>query len=129
MLHTPILNPSLNEMLGRIRHTNTLVICDKGFPYWPAVQTIDISLANDQPSVLDVLVVLTPHFTVGSAKMATQFKAHNDQATCDAYQTTLGKTRITYLDHDALKQLVPQAIGLIRTGGIAPYSNIILESA
>lgn len=129
MLHTPILNPTLNEMLGRIRHTNTLVICDRGFPYWPMIQTIDISLVNDQPSVLDVLKALTPHFTIGSAKMASQFNTHNDAATCDAYQATLGKTLITYLNHDAFKQLVPNAIGLIRTGGIAPYSNIILESA
>lgn len=129
MLHTPILNPALNEMLGRVRHTNTLVICDKGFPSWPGLQTIDLSLVDDCPTVLDVLHALVPHFTVGRVWMAEQFKAHNDAALLKAFETGLRNAPITFLDHDAFKKNVPATIGLIRTGGTAPYTNIILESA
>ena len=32
---TGILNPAINSLLCRIRHTNTLVISDRGFPFWP----------------------------------------------------------------------------------------------
>ncbi len=33
MLERGILNPAINSLLSRIRHTNTLVIADRGFPY------------------------------------------------------------------------------------------------
>ena len=39
MLKHGILNPALLELLGRFRHTNTLVIADRGFPFWPGVET------------------------------------------------------------------------------------------
>ena len=129
MYHTSILNPDLNELLGRIRHTNTVVIADKGFPYWPLIETIDISLVDDQPSVLDVLRALLPHFTVGAAWMAEEFKAHNQPEVKTAFHQALGDTPLQYLPHYDFKKLVPDAIGLIRTGGTASYSNIILESA
>ena len=32
MLKTGILNPQLNSLLSRVRHTNLLVIADRGFP-------------------------------------------------------------------------------------------------
>ncbi len=37
MYHAPLLNPGLNKFPGRIRHTNPLVIADKGFPFWPII--------------------------------------------------------------------------------------------
>ena len=37
-----ILNPALNSLLARVRHTNTLVIVDRGFPLWPGIETVDI---------------------------------------------------------------------------------------
>jgi D-ribose pyranase len=129
MYHTRILNPSLNELLGRIRHTNLLVISDKGFPFWPQVPTIDISLVDDQPSVPDVLEALLPNFTAGSAWMATEFKEHNHSAALERVTAALGETPLKFLSHDDFKKLVPGAVGLIRTGGTASYSNIILESA
>jgi len=129
MYHTPLLNPGLNELLGRIRHTNTLVIADKGFPFWPTIETIDISLVDDQPSVLDVLQALMPNFTAGAAWMAAEFREHNDPTALQRVEDVLGDTPLTFLPHTEFKCLVPNSIGLIRTGGTAPYSNIILESA
>lgn len=129
MYHTPLLNPGLNELLGRIRHTNNLVIADKGFPFWPTIETIDISLVDDQPSVLDVLQALLPHFTVGAAWMAEEFKKHNDLTALQKLEAVLGDAPLTFRPHEDFKRMVPKAIGLIRTGGTAAYSNIILESA
>ena len=55
MLKTGILNPQINSLLSRVRHTNTLVIADRGFPFWPQIETVDISLVDDVPTVLQVL--------------------------------------------------------------------------
>src|ERR1700733_7586624 len=72
MIKTGILNPAINSLLSRIRHTNTLVIADRGFPNWPQVETIDIALIDDIPRVLDVLGAILPNFTIGSAVMAEE---------------------------------------------------------
>jgi D-ribose pyranase len=37
--------------------------------------------------------------------------------------------KVTYMSHIELKQRVPSAIGLIRTGDTTPYANMILISA
>ena len=67
MLKTGILNPQINSLLSRVRHTNTLVIADRGFPFWPMIETVDISLVDGIPSVLDVLRAIRANFVVGKA--------------------------------------------------------------
>jgi D-ribose pyranase len=49
MLQTAILNPALLDLLARIRHTNVLVIADWAFPYWPEIETVDLSLTRGIP--------------------------------------------------------------------------------
>ena len=65
MLKSGILNPEINSLLSRVRHTNTLVIADRGFPFWPMIETVDISLIDDVPAVLTVLRALRPNFQIG----------------------------------------------------------------
>jgi D-ribose pyranase len=77
MLKTGILNPAINSLLSRIRHTNTLVIADRGFPFWPEIETIDISLVGDIPRVLDVVRAIRSNFVAGRAFMAEEFLAAN----------------------------------------------------
>ena len=67
MLKFGILNPHLLSLLARVRHTNTLVLADRGFPFWPQLETVDLSLVDDLPTVLDVLNALRPNFLVGKA--------------------------------------------------------------
>ena len=127
MLRTGILNPQINSLLARVRHTNTLVIADRGFPFWPVVETIDLALVDDKPTVLDVLEAIAPNFVIGHAWMAAEFRQHNDSALLDRFQSLLPP--LTFEPHAELKLRVPRAIGLIRTAGTAQYSNLILESA
>ena len=54
MIKTGILNPQINSLLSRVRHTNTLVIADRGFPFWPMIETVDISVVDDLPTVLQL---------------------------------------------------------------------------
>jgi hypothetical protein len=60
-----ILNPQIRSLLARVRHTNTLVIADRGFPYWPMIETVDISLVDDIPTVLQVFEAVKSNFIVG----------------------------------------------------------------
>jgi D-ribose pyranase len=129
MLKTGILNPSLNSLLARVRHTNTLVIADRGFPFWPTIETVDISLVDDVPTVLQVLAAIRPNFQIGHAWMAREFLKHNSRPVRDAFAGALRGIKSHHEPHVAFKRRVPGAIGLIRTGDTIPYANLILESA
>jgi D-ribose pyranase len=128
VLKTGILNPAINDLLCRIRHTNTLVIADRGFPFWPHIETVDIALVDDIPQVLDVLRALTRNFVIAQAFMAEEFLSVNKPKTKDAFTAALNGTPILYEPHVVFKRRVPQAIGLIRTGDTTQYANLVLES-
>ncbi|MDB6015634.1 MAG: transport protein RbsD/FucU [Pedosphaera sp.] len=129
MLKQGILNPALASLLCRFRHTNWLVIADRGFPYWPQLETVDISLVDDVPTVRQVLAALKGRYTVGEAFMAKEFKGQNDAKTLAEYQALLPDAKITFEPHVDFKKRVPLAMGLIRTGDTTQYGNIVLQSA
>ena len=128
MLKTRILNPLLLSLLARVRHTNSLVIADRGFPFWPAIETVDLSVVDDLPTVLQVLAAIRPDFKAVQAHMAREFLKHNDARTRAAFAKALKGIPVSYEPHDRFKQRVPSAIGLIRTGDTIQYANLILVS-
>src|SRR5229473_561522 len=81
MLNTKILNPLVLSLLARVRHTNALVIADRGFPFWPEIETVDLSLTDDMPTVLQVLAAIRPDFHIAQAYMAREFRRKNSAAT------------------------------------------------
>ncbi len=129
MIRSGILNPAINSLLSRVRHTNTLVIADRGFPFWPHIETIDISLVDDIPRVMDVLEAIKSNYSISRVFAAEEFLAANSPQTASALENALLGIPITFESHIELRKRVPHAIGLIRTGDTTPYSNLILESA
>ena len=129
MLRGGILNPHLLSLIARVRHTNTLVVADRGFPFWPQLETVDISLVDDVPTVRQVLTALKDVFIWGAAFMAEEFKAENGKATQRAYAELVAPVLIQFAPHSGFKKRVPSAVGLIRTADTTQYGNIILESA
>jgi D-ribose pyranase len=129
MLKSGILNPNLNSLLSRVRHTNTLVISDRGFPFWPQIETVDLSLIDDLPRVLDVLRAIRGNFNIGNVRMAEEFRASNSTQTREEFAQALQGIPVCYEPHVDFKKRIPNAIGLIRTGDTTQYANMILESA
>jgi len=129
MLKSGILNPQVLSLLARVRHTNTLVIADRGFPFWPQIETVDLSLVDDVPRVLEVLKAVRANFTAGGVFMAEEFRTANGEQTRAAFAAGLEGIAVNYEPHVEFKKRVPQAIGLIRTGDTIQYANMILESA
>lgn len=129
MLNSGILNPQVNHLISRVRHTNTLVIADRGFPFWPQVETIDLALVDDIPRVLDVLQAIRKNFSVGRFFMAEEFRLNNTPAVVNQFAEAMAGVEVHNEPHVEFKKRVPHAIGLIRTGDTLPYANLILESA
>ncbi len=131
MLQNGILNPHILHLIARIRHTNTLVIADWAFPFWPQIETVDISLTHGIPTVLDVLEQLRQNFKVGRIWQAQEFLATNPADTVSRFDRSFAdfpNATVNRLPHLDFKSMVPNAIGLIRTGDATPYGNIIIES-
>ena len=116
MLKSGILNPHVLSLLARVRHTNTLVIADRGFPSWPAIETIDLSLVDDVPTVVQVLAAIRPNFIIAKASMAEEFLRENTAEVRSRYAEALSGVSIAHEPHIEFKRRVPQAVGLIRTG-------------
>ncbi len=129
MITKGILNPQILDLIARVRHTNTLVISDRGFPYWPMIETVDISLVDDIPTVLQVFEALKANFIIGQIFMAAEFNANNSSEIRQKFTDSRGTIPIAFEPHIEFKLRVPHAIGLIRTGDTIQYANMILVSA
>lgn len=135
MIQTGILNPEVLELIARIRHTNTLVIADWAFPYWTEIEVVDIALTRGIPKVTDLLELLAPNFKIDHVWQAEEFLGTNPKEVITQFDAAFGAFKglnpdleVTRLPHIQFKALVPQAIGLIRTGDATAYGNVILRS-
>jgi D-ribose pyranase len=128
MLAHGILNPHLLSLLARVRHTNMVVIADRGFPFWPMIETVDLSLVDGVPTVLQVLRAVRHNFVVGDVFMAEEFLKVNSRTTKNAFGAALQGVNVTHEAHVDFKRRVPGAIGLIRSGDTVQYANMILVS-
>jgi len=129
MLISGLVHPQLSSLLCRIRHTNSLVLADVAFPFWPEVETIDLALTFGVPSLLQVLRVVRQNWKCGAIFMAQEFLDHNDRKTRKAFGKACHGVELKFEPHLEFKQRVPHAIGLVRTGDATLYANMILVSA
>ncbi len=129
MLKTGILNPAVLDLLARVRHTNTLVIADRGFPYWPEIETVDLSVVDDLPKVAQIVTAVRANFVIGRVFAASEVNAANSPDKLARHLAALEGLPVTFEPHVELKKRVPHAIGLIRTGDTTQYGNLVIESA
>ncbi len=128
MINHGLLNPQILSLVARVRHTNALVIADRGFPFWPMIETVDISVVDDLPTVVQLINAVRANHNFTQAYQAEEFLKHNTSATRAKFAAALKGVPTTYEPHVEFKQRVPHAIGLIRTGDTVQYANTILIS-
>ena len=128
MLVEGIVNPQVLSLVARVRHTNSLVVADAAFPFWPQIETVDVSLVRGVPTVLQVAEAILANWKCGEVFMAKEFKTHNDQKHQAAFASVCKGIRMTFEPHLEFKKRVPNAIGLIRTGDTTAYGNMIMVS-
>ena len=92
------------------------------------IETVDISLVDGIPTVLEVLRAIRPNFDICEVVMAQEFKAENTPKVQKQFAEALAGIPVTFETHVDLKKRVPRAIGLIRTGDTTQYANMILIS-
>jgi D-ribose pyranase len=128
MLRTGIYNPHINSLLSRVRHQNLLVISDRGFTNFLGIETVDISLVDDIPTVLQVFDAIKNNFDICQIYMAEEFRLENTAEVQNRYKGSYGNIPVTFEPSDDMKKRVPKAIGIIRTADSIQYANMLLVS-
>jgi D-ribose pyranase len=128
MARQGILNPHIASLLCRVRHTNALVIADRGFPNWPELETVDISLVDGIPTVLQVIEAVRWNLEIARVYMAEEFQVENTPEVQARFLKATAGFPLTFEPHEQMKLRVPHAIGLIRTGDETQYANMVLVS-
>ena len=128
MINHGLLNPQLLSLLARVRHTNAVAIADRGFPFWPMIETVDISVVDDLPTVLQLIAAVRANHNFTQAYQAAEFLKNNTASTRSKFAAALNGVPTKFEPHVEFKKRVPRAIGLIRTGDTTPYANTILIS-
>jgi D-ribose pyranase len=128
MINHGILNPQILSLLARVRHTNAIVIADRGFPFWPMIETVDVSVVDDLPTVLQLIAAVRANHNFTQAYMAKEFQKNNFVKMQRKFAKALRRIPVKFEPHVEFKKRVPHAIGLIRTGDTVEYANTILIS-
>src|SRR5438270_13855018 len=96
MLVEGFVNPHVLSLVARVRHTNSIVIADAAFPFWPQIETVDISLIKGVPTVLQVAETLLASWKCGEIVMAEEFKTHNTRQHQAAFAKACHGLSITF---------------------------------
>jgi D-ribose pyranase len=92
------------------------------------IETVDISLVDDVPTVLQVFQAIRPNFEISEILMAREFIKANTPEVSKAFANAISDIPLRYQAHTELKKLVPGAVGLIRTGDTIQYANMVIVS-
>src|ERR1700722_11623045 len=104
MINHGLLNPQLLSLVARVRHTNALVIADRGFPFWPMIETVDISVVDDLPTVIQLIAAVRGNHHFTQAYQAEEFLKHNTAAVRQKFAAVLKGVPTTYEPHVEFKK-------------------------
>jgi len=74
MKEVGILNSDLAEVISQSGHMDEIIVADAGFPIPLGVRTVDISLAENKPTVLEVLEELKKYYSVEKLVFSNETK-------------------------------------------------------
>ncbi|MHC1771881.1 MAG: D-ribose pyranase [Flexilinea sp.] len=130
MNETGILNREIAAELAKMGHTDRMLIADAGLAIPNTTKVIDLSLAVNVPTVIQVLEEILKHFSVE--------KIIYSQATVDV-SPSREKELLNHFNKNVTVEIVPHLVlrdemtrdvkFAIRTGDFTANSNIILVSA
>ena len=128
MKETGFLNREITSVISMMGHTDELIVCDAGFAIPLRVRTVDISLAKDKPTVLELLEELTKHFSVEKLVMANETKNVSPTRFSAIVGLFPKDIPVETIPHTDFKQRSAKVKAIIRTGDFTAYSNVLLVS-
>ncbi|MBS3770862.1 MAG: D-ribose pyranase [Bacteroidales bacterium] len=128
MKETGIVNRDLAHVLSKQGHGDMLLVADAGFAIPEGVETIDLSLSENQPMVLDVLNEFKKFFSVEKLILAEETQQVNPTHFNKVSRAFGQDIEVETIPHAQLKELSYKVKAIVRTGDFTANGNIILVS-
>jgi D-ribose pyranase len=129
MRETGILNRDISDVLSTLGHTDEMIVCDAGFAIPQGVRTVDIALAKDKPTVLELLAELKEHFSVETIVVADATQDVSPTRFAAVSRVFGDSVPVEVIPLAAFKQRARGVKAVLRTGDFTAYSNVLLVSA
>lgn len=121
MKKSGILNAELLGAIGRLGHTDLVIVADCGMPAPRGVPVVDLALVRGIPRLEQVLDALLDEIVVERCVAAQELSATPaEKWLTDRFDD------IQHISHDELKALSGSAKLFIRTGEATPFANAAL---
>lgn len=121
-----ILNPDLSFLLATLGHTDKIVVADCGLPIPEYVNRVDLSLKRGVPDFITVFETLKEEIAVEKIILSEEIKTKNPEMKNKILELIPNPVEVEYISHKLFKERVSGSKGVVRTGEITPYSNVIL---
>ena len=128
MKESGLVNRGMSKILAEQGHGDLIMVVDAGFAIPKEVEVVDLSLRENFPSVLDVLQVLQPHFSVEEIVMAHETKTNNPTFFKSVSKAISPSAIVSEVSHVILKEKAKEVKAIIRTGDFTAYANVLLVS-
>lgn len=126
MKRNGILNAELSRVIATLGHTDTLLVCDAGFPIPREAQRVDLAIAEDLPRLETILELLSGEIIVEAVRYAEDVATHNAPLAATVARLFPGAAVSTVPHTEMLDTVGRQAKAIVRTGGFNPWGNIAL---
>lgn len=128
MRETGFVNNDICDVLSQLGHCDEVIVCDAGFAIPQGVRTVDISLGENKPTVLEVLEELRKHFSVEKLVIAEETR-ETGPTRFAALAGSFGEAvEVEAIAHAEFRLRAEGVKAVIRTGDFTAYSNILLVS-
>jgi len=123
-----VINQTLSCELAGLGHGDSFLICDAGFPIPREVTRVDLALAFNIPSLKQCLEAVLSEIVVQKVTIASEMGTYN-QGGKDYLKGLFKNQEFVCVPQEELVKLAKNVKFIVRTGELAPYSNVILEAA
>ncbi|MBB5335663.1 D-ribose pyranase [Pectinatus brassicae] len=127
MKKTGVINSELAAVIAGMGHMDWLSVGDAGMPVPMGVKKIDLALAQQLPSFIDVLKNILTELKVQKIYLAEEIKTENKEQLA-AVKALMPDVEVVFVPHTQLKKDLAKTHAFVRTGEMTPFANVILES-
>lgn len=125
MKKTALLNRDVSDVIASLGHTDTLIVCDAGFPVPPEVWRIDLAVTANIPPFLETLKTILTELEVEKILVAEETREVSPEL-FKQIEALFPGIPMDNMPHVAFKEIAQDARAAVRTGEFTAYANIIL---
>lgn len=127
-----ILNRNLMKAIADMGHEQYIIIGDAGVPVQREDQRIDLAVAQDLPTIGQVLDLIMDEFIFEDIIVAEEQKKYNPEHfknVSDLVHKRYKTMQVHTMPHNEMfAEYLPKAKYIVRTGSFMPWGNVVLKA-